>query len=57
MFLKNVGVLSTIQLKVWGFCPRGFVHGAFVLGFFFPYPVMFINIQLTIKTIDSIIQK
>ena len=24
MFLKTMGVLSTIQLRVWGFCPRVF---------------------------------
>ena len=24
VFKKNMGVLSTIQFIVWGFCPRGF---------------------------------
>ena len=29
MFLKTMGVLSTIQLRVWGFCPRGFCPWGF----------------------------
>ena len=36
MFLKTMGVLSTIQLRVWGFVLGGFVHGAFVLRGFCP---------------------
>ena len=29
MFLKIMVVLSTIQLRVWGFCPRGFCPRGF----------------------------
>ena len=29
MFLKTMGVLSTIQLRVWGFCPRVFYPWGF----------------------------
>ena len=29
MFLKIMGVLSTIQLRVWGFCPRVFCPWGF----------------------------
>ena len=39
-----MGVLSNVQLRVWGFCPRGFCHGVFVLGGFVCTPV-FICLQ------------
>ena len=32
MFLKTMGVLSTIQLRVWGFCPSGFCPWGFCPG-------------------------
>ena len=38
MFLKTMGVLSTIQLRGWGFVHGVFVLGGFVLGGFCPYP-------------------
>ena len=40
MFLKTMGGLSTIQVRVWGFCTRGFVLGAFVLEGFCPRGVL-----------------
>ena len=41
-----MGVLSTIQLRVWGFCPRGFCPWGFCPRGFCPYPKVTIPLLL-----------
>ena len=50
MFLKTMGVLSAIQLRVRGFVLGGFVHGAFILVGFCLYPVQTRDDKVKLQT-------
>ena len=48
-----MGILSAIQLRVRGFCPKVFVHGAFVRGGVVRTPCLRISWQQPIRRVQS----
>ena len=53
MFFKNHGVLSTIQLRVWGFCPRWFCPWGFCPRGFCPRGVLSVSRYSRVSTLRT----